>query len=109
MSHSAPQPPDRVTDPVLAFPRGVSDPSCPDGHVIETTTDHRLLWHLESVLAVSGTTDYLRDAGRAVAKYLHATCQHHYHDYADDPGYAPAHRQCLWCNDVIWLPSSEVE
>lgn len=89
-----------MTD-LSAFPRGVSDPRCPRGEPIDTTTDHRLLWHLESVLAVSGTNDYLRDAGRALARYLHATCQHHWHDYEGDET-VPAHKQCLWCNDVIW-------
>jgi hypothetical protein len=86
---------------VLAFPRGVCDPLCPQEHAIETTTDHRLLWHLESVLAVSGTTDYLRDVGRDLHRYLNETCQHHWHEYAGDDD-IPAHRQCLWCNDVIW-------
>lgn len=81
------------------WPRGVMDPLCPSGHVISESMDRRVLWHLENQLAVSATTDYLRDARRNLSRYLHTTCQHHWHE---DVGYEDQHpqRQCLWCNSV---------
>lgn len=88
---------------LTAFPRGVSDPLCPDEHVIDTTTDHRLLWHIEGVLAVNARWDSpLGELQRDLRRYLNTSCQHHWHDY-EAGGDIPAHRQCLWCNDVIWL------
>ena len=83
------------------FPRGVTDPLCPSQHVIETSTDRRLLWHLEGFLAVSGTTEFHRDMGLRLSRYLHETCDHHWHErlgYMDEPL-----RQCLWCNKAEWL------
>lgn len=88
------------------FPRGVLDPFGPNGEVIFTPTDRRMLWHVEGVLAVAGTNDTLRNLGRAIHAYLNETCVHHWHDYTPDPANendVPAHRQCLWCNDVEWL------
>lgn len=88
---------------VTAFPRGVADPECPRGHVIETTTDHRLLWHLENTLAVAATNDTLRETARDLRRYLNETCQHHWHEHAAE-GEIPARRQCLWCNVVTLEP-----
>lgn len=92
------------TAAVAAFPRGVSDPRCPNGHVLErtTSTDHRLLWWIETSLAVSATNDTLRELASDLRRYLNATCQHHWHHYEGDDD-VPAHRQCLWCCDVVWL------
>jgi hypothetical protein len=93
------------------FPRGVVDPLCPDEHVLTESTDRRLLWHLELQLA-GANTERLRDTGSALRRYLHTTCQHHWHDYltcCDPPndGCVPAHRQCLWCHDVVWLDEEQ--
>lgn len=88
------------------FPRGVRDPLCPDEHVIADSTDRRLLWHLEGELAIGGTTEQQRDLGRALSQYLHATCEHHWHEHlacCETPDECPPpHRQCLWCNYVQW-------
>lgn len=91
----------------VGFPRGVCDPECPAGHELTESVERRLLWHLETFLAVSGTTDTLRAEGRAIALFLHRTCEHHWHHY-DGETDIPAHSQCLWCNDVEWdqVPSS---
>lgn len=90
-----------------AFPRGVADPFCPDGHVLTETSDRRLLWHLEMQLRGSGSP-HLREQGSALRRYLNATCQHHWHEYRSccippDEGCVAPHRQCLWCHDVEWL------
>lgn len=86
------------------FPRGVGDPFCPDGGRIRTPTDHRLLWHLETVLAVDARTGSRLDEVRQdLRRYLNARCDHHWHEYEGD-GDIPAHWQCLWCNDVLWAP-----
>lgn len=84
------------------FARGAWDPICPRGCVLETTTDHRLLWHIECMLAVSATNDSLRELGSSLRKYLGATCQHHWHTDEANPPFQ-AMRQCLWCNDVILI------
>lgn len=84
------------------YPRGVVDPIGPHGDPVTTSTDRRLLWHLESMLAVSGTTQTHREEQRRLSEYLHETCEHEWIDYEAEEGYAPAHRQCLWCNDVDW-------
>lgn len=75
----------------------------PNGEPCFTTVDRRWLWHLESCLAVMATTDLLRDVRRDLAAYLHETCEHHWRN--DWPGdeTTPAHRQCVWCNEVVWL------
>jgi hypothetical protein len=87
------------------FGRGVRDPLCPQGHVIETATDRRLLWHLARELS-GGVTKSQRDIGWAAERYLHVTCEHHWHEHLKccEPaeGCPPPHRQCLWCNDVEW-------
>lgn len=87
------------------WPRGVLDPYCPDGHLIDTPTDRRLLWHLEGWLMVRATTDEQRQMASDIQQYLNETCVHHWHGYAPDPNNehdVPAHKQCLWCNDVEW-------
>lgn len=91
-----------MTDTTIpdAFPRGVTDPFCSQGHVVETPTDRRLLWHLELELSQSGDVR-LREQGLTLAGYLASTCEHHWHDYAGDPNIL-AHRQCLWCSHVEW-------
>mgnify|MGYP000303564488 CR=1 FL=1 len=92
------------TDPRTSYwPRGVMDPLCPSEHVISDSMDRRVLWHLENQLAVSATTDYLKDVQRNLRIYLNQTCRHHWHE---DVGYEdmPSLRQCLWCNDVEEMP-----
>ena len=88
------------------FPRGVRDPFCSQGHVVETPTDRRMLWNLAHELS-AGTTQRQRELGRAAEAYLHATCEHHWHESLTccdppDDGCYPPHRQCLWCNTVQW-------
>lgn len=83
------------------WPRGVTDPYCPLGHLIETPTDHRLLRHIEGWLAVRATNDTLRQMATDIHLYLNETCRHHWHEYEADADIA-AHRQCLWCHDVEW-------
>ncbi len=80
------------------LPRSVLDPFGPRGEVIITPADRRWLWHVESLLAVAATNDYLRDLGRALTSYLHETCAHHWNDLLDCAD-LPI-RQCLWCNVV---------
>jgi hypothetical protein len=89
-----------MTAPLPIFTRGVSDPFCPDGHIITTTTDHRLLWHIRMALSGMGG-DRARELQRDLSSYLNATCDHHWHGWAGDDCIA-AHVQCLWCNDVVW-------
>lgn len=73
----------------------------PDGEPIPTPLDRRWLWRLEMFLAVSGTTDTHRAMARDLREYLTETCEHVWQGYeAEDD--LPAHRQCLWCNDVQW-------
>lgn len=88
-----------------SFPRGVSDPFCPVGCPIETPTDHRLLWHLEAVLAVDAPTgsrlDHVR---RDLRRYLNERCDHHWH-FSNDEDDVSAHWQCLWCDDVRRWPN----
>jgi hypothetical protein len=73
----------------------------PDGEDIPTSFDRRWLWRVEAFLAVHGTTDEQRALGHDLAQYLHETCQHVWRDYAAEVD-IPAHRQCLWCNEVEW-------
>jgi hypothetical protein len=89
---------------LIAFPRGVTDPLCAQGHVIETSMDHRMLWYLEMQICGSAPTgSHLMEQWRALKAYLNATCQHHWHEYVAEPGDdIGSHRQCLWCNDVEW-------
>ena len=75
---------------------------CSQGDPDETSVDRRWLWRLEGFLAVSGTTDLQRQMGRDLAEYLFETCEHHWHEAAAEND-IPAHRQCLWCNEVEWL------
>ena len=93
------------------FPRGVLDPCGPSGEPIFTSTDRRMLWHLEGWLAVSAPGGG-GDLRLALYRYLCETCEHHWRDYAEDvarrpdtgevDSVIPAHRQCLWCSEVEW-------
>lgn len=92
--------------PDRLLPRGIFDRYGPDGEVIETPTDHRMLWHVRDHL-LGANQPYVREIFESLNDYLGATCQHHWREYGkccDDPEcpYQP-HHQCLWCNDVIWL------
>jgi hypothetical protein len=89
----------RVSSPSY-WPRGVLDPLCPDEHIITESLDRRVLWHLENALAVSATTDYLREKASNLRRYLNQTCEHHWHDNQQYDENDPPLRQCLWCNDV---------
>lgn len=91
---------ERNTERLL--PRGIFDRYGPDGEVINTPTDHRMLWHVRDHL-LSVSVPYVREIFEFLNDYLAATCQHHWKNYEAEPGYCEAHRQCLWCNDVIWL------
>lgn len=91
---------DAAVEALAAFPRGVTDPFCPRGDVIETSTDHRILWHVEMALSGSGDANS-RELGRAIRRYLNAACEHHWHSFEAEE-HIPAHDQCLWCNDVVW-------
>lgn len=80
--------------------RAVLDPNDPHGEPLSTSTDRRMLWEIESRLAVCATTDYLRDALTVLLAYLRDTCEHHWiasTDYDDRPI-----RQCLWCCQTEW-------
>lgn len=94
------------TDGRVLRPRMVFDPEDPGGDVIETPMDHRMLWWLEGQLALAPSS--MQDTYRALRAYLRDNCQHHWRDYSekccDEPDCPyPPHRQCLWCNDVVWL------
>ena len=87
-------------------PRGVTDPRAPNGDPIETPTDHRWLWHIETESAVTApmgsSLARLRDRLRA---YLNETCQHHWVHYDGDNQSEDGiseHDQCLWCCSVEW-------
>jgi len=95
------------------FPRGVRDPLCSQGHVVETSTDRRLLWHLARRMSGCGDP-HLRGQAQALSDYLHSTCEHHLHDWLTccEPrgeGCYPPHRQCLWCHSVEWVDGPPVE
>lgn len=79
------------------------DPNDPNGAPLATPLDRRWLWRIEGELAVSATTETLRQLGRDLHQYLAETCEHHWGaSHAAEPD-IPAHRQCLWCSDVDWL------
>jgi hypothetical protein len=81
------------------MPRSVLDPWDSQGQPVFTPADRRMLWHVEGVLAVAATTDYLRDLVRDLAAYLRETCEHHWIDLpADDC--CPAMRMCTWCHET---------
>ncbi|WP_395109819.1 hypothetical protein [Actinomadura sp. SCN-SB] len=84
------------------MPRSVLDLYCPSDHLVTTPTDRRMLWHLESELAVAATNDRLRRLASDLRRYLNDTCAHHWHEREAEAG-IPAHRQCLWCSDVEWI------
>lgn len=88
------------------MPRSVLDLYCAADHIVTTPTDRRMLWHIEAALAVTATNEMQRQLGRDLRQYLHATCEHHWHEYEPDPenpNDIAAHRQCVWCSDVEWL------
>ena len=82
-------------------PRSILDPFTPRGDLVTTPMDRRWLWRLEGTLAVCATNDTLRQLARDLSQYLCETCEHHWQAYEGDDD-IPAHRQCLWCNDVEW-------
>lgn len=87
--------------PERLLPRGIFDQYGPDGEVITTPTDHRMLWHVrDHLLGVS--VPYVREVFEFLNDYLGATCQHHWKSHEAEEGYCDAHRQCLWCHDVEW-------
>ena len=93
------------------FPNGVLDPFGPSGEPVFTTTDRRLLWHIEGWLSVSAPGGG-GDLRLALYRYLCETCEHHWQDCGEDVArhpdtgevhsVIPAHRQCLWCSEVEW-------
>ena len=83
--------------------RIILDPNGPDGRPLETPRDRRWLWRIEHSLAVNATNDMLRQLQRDLHQYLAETCEHHWSERDGDDD-IPAHRQCLWCSDVEWLP-----
>ena len=89
-------------NPKLLLPRGVFDKCGPSGEVIETPTDHRMLWHLEHQLALAPQKPQVQEMHALLLAYLQGNCQHHWRDYEAEEGYCEAHRQCLWCNSVEW-------
>ena len=80
---------------------------CARGEPDPTSLDRRWLWRLESFLAISGTTDLHRQMASDLTAYLNETCEHHWHEYAGDAD-IPAHKQCSWCNDVVWASEAAV-
>jgi hypothetical protein len=99
------------------FPRGVLDPYGPDDEPVFTSTDRRLLWHVERALPTAGSGE-LPALRLALYRYLCETCEHHWRDYEvsewrhPDTGVVmdriPAHRQCLWCCEVEWAEGPAV-
>jgi hypothetical protein len=98
-----------VTDWREFFPRGVLDPFGPSDEPIFTPTDRRMLWHLQYEMPSAGP---LGDLRLALYRYLCETCEHHWNECGEDVArhpdtgevldVLPAHRQCLWCNEVEW-------
>lgn len=85
------------------WPRAVFDPHGPGGEVIDTPTDHRMLWWVRDHL--SGAPAYLRPTFEVLNDYLRGNCQHHWREYPEcctprKDDCEPPHRQCLWCNTV---------
>jgi hypothetical protein len=97
------------------MPRSVVDPFDAHDQPVFTSTDRRMLWHIESTLAACAPIgSRLSQLAGDLRSYLNATCEHHWSEYQPDPeneNDVPAHRQCLWCHDVEWLgpdaPSEE--
>lgn len=94
-------------NPQLLLPRGVFDKYGPHGEVIETPTDHRLLWHLENRLALAPQKPQVQEMHALLLAYLQGNCQHHWREHEAEEGYCDAHRQCLWCNSVEWLEDKQ--
>jgi len=86
--------------------RIVLDPEDPRGMPLETPADRRWLWRIEGALAVSAANDTLKQLSADLYAYLAETCGHHWlhSDDSGEPGggdFGP-HRQCLWCNEVVF-------
>lgn len=73
--------------------------SGPYDEPLATPMDRRWLWRIEMFLAVHGTNPSQHQMGRDLRQYLNETCEHAWRSY-DGDDVIPAHRQCLWCNDV---------
>jgi hypothetical protein len=87
-------------------PRSVTDDLTPGGDEVHTSTDRRMLWHLELALTHAPVRSYLAEKGAILRAYLNETCQHHWQRYAAE-GDLAAHRQCLWCNTVEMEEAAE--
>jgi hypothetical protein len=89
------------------MPRSVVDPFDAHDQPVFTPTDRRMLWHIESTLAVFAPVgSRLARLAGDLRSYLNATCEHHWHEYQPDPANendVPAHRQCMWCHDIEWF------
>jgi hypothetical protein len=80
-------------------PAMLRSPEGPDGEPCPTPMDRRWLWRIEAFLAVYGTTDAHRAMSRDLREYLNETCEHVWREEEAENDF-PAHRQCLWCNDI---------
>ena len=78
--------------------RLVLAPLDPHGNPIQTPTDRRWLWLLAREIDTSGNEETWRLV-RDLKSYLNGTCVHHWLSY-DGDDYLPAHRQCLWCDQL---------
>lgn len=81
--------------------RIVLDPEDPRGSPLETPADRRWLHRVEGLLAVAATNDTLKQLGADLYAYLAETCDHHYLPYDGDELFPP-HKQCMWCNEVLF-------
>jgi hypothetical protein len=72
-----------------------------NGNPDPTSTDRRWLWRIEMFLSISGTNASHRQMASDLRFYLNESCEHHWKSYEAEQGIA-AHRQCSWCNDVVW-------
>lgn len=65
--------------------------------------DRRELWHLESFLAVNGTTPGHHERRLRLYRHLCATCEHDWGDVSGWGGCPKGTVQCHWCNAVVLL------
>lgn len=82
--------------------------SGPNSEPCFTTMDRRWLWHLELTMSTRATTELQREILADLRQYLHETCMHHFGDDWLGDEVIAAHRQCLWCNHVVWLDGPPV-